>query len=32
MDRQRYSKVPDFATDPKWAIVPRTDTNVLPTL
>ena len=27
-----YSKVPDFATDPKWAIVPRTDTNVLPAL
>jgi len=26
-----YSKVPDFATDPKWAIVPRTDTNLLPT-
>ncbi len=25
-----YSKVPDFANDPKWAIVPRTDTNVLP--
>jgi hypothetical protein len=25
-----YSKVPDFANDPKWAIVPRTDANVLP--
>ncbi|HEV2099775.1 MAG TPA: hypothetical protein VGR45_12730, partial [Stellaceae bacterium] len=25
-----YSKVPDFANDPKWAIMPRTDTNVLP--
>ncbi|HEV2097891.1 MAG TPA: hypothetical protein VGR45_03075, partial [Stellaceae bacterium] len=27
-----YSKVPDFANDPKWAIVPRTDDNVLPPL
>jgi hypothetical protein len=25
-----YSKVRDFANDPKLAIVPRTDTNVLP--
>jgi hypothetical protein len=25
-----YSKVPDFANDPKWAIIPRTDTNILP--
>jgi hypothetical protein len=25
-----YSTVPDFANDPKWAIVPRTDDNVLP--
>lgn len=25
-----YSKVPDFANDPKWAIIPRTDANALP--
>jgi hypothetical protein len=25
-----YQKVPDFTNDPKWAIVPRTDSNVLP--
>jgi hypothetical protein len=25
-----YSQVPDFANDPKWAIVPRIDTNMLP--
>lgn len=27
-----YAKVPDFGNDPKWAIVPRTDGNVLPSI
>jgi hypothetical protein len=27
---KQTSKVPDFAKDPKWAIVPRTDNNTLP--
>jgi hypothetical protein len=30
MQANVYSKVPDFSSDPKWAIVPRTDNNVLP--
>jgi hypothetical protein len=25
-----YSQVPDFANAPKWTIIPRTDSNVLP--
>jgi hypothetical protein len=25
-----YNAVPDFNTDPKWAIIPRTDNNILP--